>query len=384
MKHTQVHLLWRDRTVCRDFRTGVSLHSHTMHSRESLSSIPVYASYVPLLARELERLARGYQAKHGRPVDYSRAHWTPPLPEREAHELEKRSIEDHLDLAALVSLSDHDSIEAGCGLRQLAETSAAPISVEWTVPLAGTYFHLGVHNLPPQQARSIMVEMAAYTHQPSEARRQEILAVVNRHEDTLVVLNHPLWAQSGCGTEHHRAALGELLIASGNLIHAIELNGLRPWEENRAVMDWAPGSDYPLISGGDRHACEPNSVVNLTNAASFPEFVGEVRAGHSVVAFHDRYKEPRGFRIIKALSDIMGEYPDIPSRARWSDRVFCKRYCGAITPISELWDGEVPRVVRLFDLTVRLARSQKMRSVLGFCFGGGTEIELETSPAPEQ
>jgi hypothetical protein len=175
-----------------------------------------------------------------------------------------------------------------------------------------------------------------------------------------------------------------LLIASGNLIHAIELNGLRPWEENRVVMDWARGSDYPLISGGDRHACEPNSVVNLTNAASFPEFVGEVRSGHSVVAFHDRYKEPRGFRIIKALSDIMGEYPDIPSRARWSDRVFCKRYCGAITPISELWDGEPPRVVRLFDLTVRLARSQKMRSVLGFCFGSGTEIELEISPAPEQ
>ena len=345
-----------------------------MHSRESLSSLPVYAGNIPLLAWELNRLARGYQAKHGRPLDYSRAHWTPPLPEREAHELEKRSIEDHLGLAALVSLSDHDNIEAGCGLRQLADTSAAPISVEWTVPVAGTYFHLGVHNLPPQHARSIMAEMAAYTHQPSEALRKEILLVVNGHEDTLVVLNHPLWEQSGCGTEHHRAAVGQLLIASGNLIHAIELNGLRPWAENRSVIDWARGSDYPLISGGDRHACEPNSIVNLTNAATFPEFVGEVRAGRSVVAFRDCYKDPRGFRIIRALSDIMGEYPDLPSRVRWSDRVFCQRYSGAFTPISEIWNGDVPRVVRLFGLTVGLARNQKIRSVLRFCFGSGTEV----------
>ncbi len=383
MKRTHVHLLWRDRTACRGFRTGVSLHSHTMHSRESLSAIPVYARHVPLLAWEMNRLARGYQAKHGRPLDYSRAHWTPPLPEREAHELERRHIEEHLGLAALVSLSDHDNIEAGCGLRQSGTAPAAPISVEWTVPVEGACFHVGVHNLPPQHARSIVAEMAACTHQPSEAKRKEILDVVNRHEDTLVVLNHPLWDQSGCGSEHHRATLRQFLIASGDSIHAMELNGLRSWAENRAVIDWARGSDYPLVSGGDRHACEPNSIVNLTNAATFPEFVGEVRAGHSIVAFHDRYKEPRGFRIIKALSDIMGEYPDIPSRVRWSDRVFCERYSGAITPISEVWDGDVPRVVRLFDRAVRLARSQKVRSVLRLCFGSGTVFELETSQASE-
>ena len=57
MKHTRVHLLWRDRGVSRDFKTGVSLHSHTMHSRENLAFIPVYAQYIPLLAWELDRLA---------------------------------------------------------------------------------------------------------------------------------------------------------------------------------------------------------------------------------------------------------------------------------------------------------------------------------------
>ncbi len=56
--HTRVHLLWRDRSVSRKFKTGVSLHSHTMHSRESLTFIPIYAQHIPLLAWELNRLAR--------------------------------------------------------------------------------------------------------------------------------------------------------------------------------------------------------------------------------------------------------------------------------------------------------------------------------------
>ena len=30
-----------------------------------------------------------------------------------------------------------------------------------------------------------------------------------------------------------------------------------------------------MISGGDRHACEPAACLNLTNAASFGEFVAE-------------------------------------------------------------------------------------------------------------
>ena len=377
MRRTRVHLLWREPGVCRQFRTGVSLHSHTMHSRESLSFIPRYASHVPLLAWELERLARGYRARYGRPLDYSRGYWTPLLAEREAHELESRNIENNLGLAPLVSLSDHDNVEAGCNLRKLPATAVAPISLEWTMPIDGTYFHFGIHNLPPPHARELAGEMAECTAAPSPARRHEILHGVIGHRETLVVLNHPLWAQSGCAPEVHRGALDQLLNESGQTIHALELNGLRPWVENRAVRALAASRGYPLVSGGDRHACDPNTMLNLTGAATFDEFAAEVRGGHSVVAIQERYREPRGFRIIKALSDIMGEYPEIPSRVRWSDRVYCNRYTGATVSISELLNGDMPRSLRLFDGATRLARGVRMRNFLRACFGDGAELDLD-------
>ena len=42
----------------------------------------------------------------------------------------------------------------------------------------------------------------------------------------------------------------------------------------------------PVISGGDRHGCEPNGVINLTAARNFSEFAQEVRSDrNSVVVF---------------------------------------------------------------------------------------------------
>lgn len=37
MNRTDIDLMWREPRVPRQFRTGVSLHSHTMHSKETLS-----------------------------------------------------------------------------------------------------------------------------------------------------------------------------------------------------------------------------------------------------------------------------------------------------------------------------------------------------------
>lgn len=60
-----------------------------------------------------------------------------------------------------------------------------------------------------------------------------------------------------------------------------EINGLRPWRENRAVIAFAEAAAKPVISGGDRHGLEPNANLNLTNAANFAEFADEVRTGWS-------------------------------------------------------------------------------------------------------
>ena len=360
MKSSRLWFLWEDREATNGFRTGVSLHGHTMHSRENLGFLQGFVAKVPLLSWEIRRLERDFHARTGKTIDYTRGYWSPPLPSREAHALERWHIEQRLGLGALVSLSDHNNIEAGCELRLLDETRDTPISIEWTVPVGTTYFHLGIHNLPSRNAHTTVADLARYGESPSARFRGELLASLSCHPDVLIVLNHPLWDQAGVGAANHHAMLQELLRTSGEHIHALELNGLRTRSENQAVADLARTLDYPLISGGDRHTCEPSSVVNLTRATGFSEFVSEVRGGMSEVAFLDHYRQPLKLRLLKAVCDIMRDYPELPGRVHWSDRVFCQAFSGATVPISTFWNGNTPRVVRYFERATRVVGNNGM------------------------
>jgi len=100
----------------RSYNSAVSLHSHTSHSRESLGFIPRYSRCLPALDYLVRKQMDRYERIHGRPLDFERAWWTPPLTAREAFDLERSSIETTLNCHALVSLSDHDDIEAGIEL----------------------------------------------------------------------------------------------------------------------------------------------------------------------------------------------------------------------------------------------------------------------------
>jgi hypothetical protein len=108
----------------------------------------------------------------------------------------------------------------------------------------------------------------------------------------------------------------------GCFIHALELNGLRPWKENRDVAVLAGSKPLPLISGGDRHGREPNANIKLTNAATFAEFVGEIRRyGWSDVLFMPQYREPFRLRILRNMCDILEDDPEHSlGWTRWCDR----------------------------------------------------------------
>ena len=127
----------------------------------------------------------------------------------------------------------------------------------------------------------------------------------------------------------------------GGYFHALELNGLRPWSENRKVAWLARESGHPPISGGDRHGCDGNSIVNLTNAATFAEFVGEVRRDrHSTVLFLPQHPEPLRYRVVQAMWDIMRTYPGhLKDRQIWNDRVFYRDDAGVARPVSSCWSG---------------------------------------------
>jgi len=127
----------------------------------------------------------------------------------------------------------------------------------------------------------------------------EILIGLNDEPDVLVIFNHPSWDLYEIGKEKHKFQVNQFLHKNGAYLHALELNGLRNWGENRATWRLAEEWKMVMISGGDRHGVEPNANINLTNAASFTEFVHEIRREKkSAVLFMPQYAEPWKLRML--------------------------------------------------------------------------------------
>jgi hypothetical protein len=330
-----------DRGSIRQFRTGVCLHGHTMHSEECLSFLPRYLHHVPGISQIVSRYERGTPAA----VDFSRAYWTPPLTPASALNVEREQIAN-LGLVPLVSLTDHDNIDAGVSLQAAYSRQAVPLSVEWTVPYYRSIVHLGIHNLPAAVAPSWTREMAAYTAAPNDGLLREILCACARIPDVLIVLNHPFWLEEGVEESDRRDALDRMLDKCLAWFHAFELNGTRQWRENAATIELAKAYSRPIISGGDRHACEPSACINLTNAESFSEFVAEIRDGHSPVLFMPHYQRPMALRILEASTDILRTYPEFPGRERWMDRFFYRSEDGVAQSLATLWRDREPWVLR--------------------------------------
>src|ERR1700677_1839180 len=170
MPQSTISYLWRDHHAPRGFRTGVSLHSPTNQSSETLDFLANLGNQFSVLRPFLSRLERRSEDVYGIRINYAAAYWTPPMTPRLAFDLERGQIEK-LDLAAMVSITDHDTINAPMLLRTIPSARQIPVSVEWSVPYGGCQsFHLGVHNLPSARAAKWMAALASYTKNPSDAR----------------------------------------------------------------------------------------------------------------------------------------------------------------------------------------------------------------------
>src|SRR5579863_933061 len=357
MPTSSISYLWRDTGATRDFRTGVSLHSHTNQSAETLDFLANFGNQFPVMRPLLSRMERRAEQFHGVRINYAASYWTPPMTPKLAFDLETRQIEK-LGLGAMVSITDHDNIKAPMLLRTVPSARQIPVSVEWSAPYGGMQsFHLGVHNLPSARATAWMGILADYTANPSDKRLTEILVALNDEPNVLLVFNHPMWDLYLIGKEKHQFLVNEFLQKNGAYFHALELNGLRNWDENREVRRLAEKWNMLLISGGDRHGVEPNGNINLTNAATFTEFVYEIRREKkSHVLFMPQYAEPWKHRILQSTIDAIRYYPEFPQGSRnWDNRVYHPDANGVIRPISELWPkGTAPRAMRWTIAMVQL------------------------------
>jgi hypothetical protein len=366
MNH-RIEFLWQGSNSVRQFTAAVSLHGHTMHSEECLSFLPRYLNHVPGFSRYVS----GYQ-KRG-VLDFARAYWTPPLAPAAALALEQRQI-TKLGLRAIVSLTDHDSIEAPMALQVTAAAGEVPVSVEWTMPYLRAILHLGIHNLPAAEARQWIATMNAYMAAPDESQVPRLLRELAANPSVLIVLNHPFWLEEGITEPDRAVAVDRLLEECVDSIHAFELNGTRSWEENVATIQLARAYGRPVISGGDRHGCEPAACLNLTNVASFGEFVQEVRTGNSILLFMPHYREPMALRILETAWEILRPYPEYRGRERWTDRVFYRNAEGVAEPLSTVWNSGVPWIIRPVTALIQLCAMPSIRPALRLLLSNRAEL----------
>ena len=346
--------------------SAVSLHSHTNRSKESLHFIPEFTRKHPILNWALERQAR----RSTIPVDLVKAYWTPPLPPKAAFEVEKNQIEVALDLMGLVSLTDHDTIEAPTLLRMVAETKEIPIALEWSVPFGGAIFHVGIHNLPGRRAQEFVADLVAYTQAPSDSRLSELLEMLDECPEVLIVFNHPLWDLAGLGRQRFTEILDQFLQHNVRFLHAFELNATRSRIENNGVIELAGRWRRLLISGGDRHGCEPSGALNLTRAESFCEFVREIRVEQrSHVLIMPQYDEPLTLRTLQAVLDVIREHPEYaPGCRRWDDRIYHPHQATNMDqPISALWNAPPAYIERAFFVLRLLETAPVRRALIQLC-----------------
>ena len=344
MKNSAVHRFWETPGTCRSYRTGVSLHSHTSRSQEQLSFLGGFRQQFPIIPSVLALARHQHRRATGQPLDLNRAGWRPPLTPDAAWGIEWEQI-GALGLAPLVSLSDHDNIEAPLTLRRSGHDAA--VSVEWTVPFGATFFHLGVHNLGAAGRDEVWGALNGYTRAPSPGRLAEALALLHEDPDVLIVFNHPFWDEAAIGAAAHQAEVERLLGGFGAWIHAVELNGLRTRAENAAAERLAEAWGKPVIAGGDRHGAEPNANINLTNARSLAEFIAEVRRDEqSTVLYLPQYREPLRVRWLQTVWDIVRPYPEAREGWRhWSDRFFYLCDDGVQRSVAQVWKTSRPRLL---------------------------------------
>jgi len=349
------------------FSTGVSLHCHTQQSKEILDFIPYYAGKIPIVADFFRRELDRHESKNGWSIDFARAYWNPPVPPRAVLDSESEQIERTLGLSPIISITDHDHIGACSQLKAIYSDREMPISLEWTVPFEKGFFHLGVHNLPHEESEALWALLRGYTLNPAgPIELADLLEKLSGYEETLLVLNHPLWDIERIGQEPHLSLLTRFLKQHGSWIHAIEINGYRSWAENKRVIALADEYGYPLVSGGDRHGCDPNAMLNLTTANTFSEFAVQIRSDRmSEIAVMPAYREPLVIRMLEAAADVLRYYPGYPKGQRfWTDRIFWTLDDQTVRPLSSYWGHRGPVWVRASLSIMRLLGSRGLRPAM--------------------
>ncbi len=291
----------------REFGYAVSLHNHSCHSVEKLAALNqvVKLAFMRPLSGVLQR---SFGLASVSDLNYAQITFNPPYTPEDVYQIESEAAADWGFNEVHLAITDHDEFAGSLALLRDRPDLDGRIAVSEELSLwyRGHLFHLGVSGLP----ESGIDETHARLQSAARGGRYDELFETLAASGCLVVLNHPLIAW-GSGPE--TIPITDLLTRYSWAIHALEVNGMRRREENDRVLELARQWRKPVVGGGDSHLLVASSILSLSQAASYREFIAEVKDGHAVPFVTPDYFAPLKWKLFLRVLFFMSRYRQIAS-----------------------------------------------------------------------
>jgi hypothetical protein len=291
----------------RDFGYAVSLHNHSRHSVEKLAALN------HVVKRAFMRpwsgiLQDSFGLGHVPNLNYAEITFNPPYSPEDVYQMEAAAAYRWGFDGVHLAITDHDEFSGGLALQRSRPDLNGRIAVseELSLWFEGHLFHLGILHLPDCGAEETHTQIQA----AARGKRYDDLFEILSASGCLVILNHPLvtWAP---GAE--TIPVTDLLSRYGWAIHALEVNGMRPRQENDRVLELAKTWRKPVVGGGDSHLLVASSMLSLSRAATFQAFIAEVKDGHAVPFVTPEYFAPVKWKLFLRVLFFISRYRQIAS-----------------------------------------------------------------------
>lgn len=291
----------------REFGYAVSLHNHSCHSVERLAALNHVVKRV--FMRPLSGIVQSSFGLGGvSDLNYAEVTFNPPYTPEEVYQMEAAVAADWGFRGVHLAITDHDEFAGNVALRRARPdlNGSVAISEELSLWFEGHLFHLGVCHLPENEVEATHAQIQS----AARGRRYDELFETLAASGCLVILNHPLVAWTP-GAQTIPAT--DLLSRYGWAIHALEVNGMRTREENDRVLELARQWKKPVVGGGDSHLLVASSILSMSRAATFKDFIAEVKDGHAVPFVTPEYFAPLKWKLTLRVLFFISRYRQIAS-----------------------------------------------------------------------
>lgn len=290
-----------------EFGYAVSLHNHSHYSVEKLAAL----NQVVKLAfmRPLSGLLQKSFGLGGvSNLNYAEITFNPPYTPQDVYQMEAAAAANWGFDGVHLAITDHDEFAGSLALLRGRPdlNGRIALSEELSLWFQGHLFHLGVSHMPESEVEETHTRIQS----AAQDRRYHELFETLSASGCLVVLNHPLIAWRP-GAKNIPVA--ELLSRYGWAIHALEVNGMRPREENDRVLELARHWRKPVVGGGDSHLLVASSILSLSRAGTFKDFIAEVKDGHAVPFVTPDYFAPLKWKLFLRVLFFISRYRQIAS-----------------------------------------------------------------------